>query len=113
MRVLVPLLASILVGLPAATDAADAVLTLEGESFSPGTLTLKRGDRLVVVNQSTETHSIWAHSGNYAFDFRATDSNVMTHKPGDRLGVTMNIPGKYRLGCALHGNMKAVVIVEE
>jgi plastocyanin len=113
MRLLAPLLALMLVGAPAATGAADFVVTLDGERFSPATVTLKRGDRLVIVNPSPENHFVWAHSGGYAFDFRATDSNVMTHKPGDRLGIVMHIPGTYRLGCALHEGMHAVVIVEE
>src|SRR5262249_19193768 len=66
MTVRVPLpaliLIGVLVGMPAATDAADVVLTLDGESFSPGMVKLKRGDKLVVVNPSSESHFIWAHS---------------------------------------------------
>jgi plastocyanin len=58
-------------------------------------------------------HFVWGHGGGYAFDFRATDSNAVSHKPGDSLGIVMNVPGRYRLGCALHGDMRAVVIVEE
>ncbi len=113
MRLAVSLVALILLGLPAATDAADVVLTLDGERFSPDRATLKRGDRLVVVNRSPENHFVWAHSGDYAFDFRATDSNAASHRPGERLGIVMNIPGRYRLGCALHKAMTAVVVVEE
>jgi plastocyanin len=113
MKMRGPLLALALLGAPAATGAGDVALTIEGRRFGAETVTLKRGDRLVVANRSPESHFIWGHAGDYAFDFRATDSNTMTHRPGDRLGIPMHFPGRYRLGCALHQGMSAVVIVEE
>jgi plastocyanin len=114
MRQLVPVLVLALVGWPAATArAGDVALTIEGRKFSAPAVTLKRGDRLVVANQSQENHFIYGHSGGYAFDYRATDSNTATHKPGERYGIPLHIPGKYRLGCALHPGMNATVTVEE
>jgi plastocyanin len=114
MRRLAPFLALALVGRPAATTrAGDVALTIDGQQFSAAAVTMKRGDRLVVANRSQESHFIYGHSGSYAFDYRATDSNAATHKPGERYGIPLHIPGKYRLGCALHPGMSATVTVEE
>jgi plastocyanin len=113
MRLLGPLVALALSVIPSVTGAGDVTLTLEADRFSPRTVTLKGGDRLVVANPSTETHFVWAHAGDYAFDFRATAENGWTHRPGDRRGIVVHTPGRYRLGCALHKDMHAVVIVEE
>jgi plastocyanin len=108
------ILALALVGWPAApTRAGDVALAIDGRKFSAASVTMKRGDRLVVANQSPEDHFIYGHSGGYAFDYRATDSNVATHKPGERHGIPLHIPGKYRLSCALHPEMTATVTVEE
>jgi plastocyanin len=107
-------LALALVGWPVATTrAGDVALSIDGQKFSAASVTMKRGDRLVVANQSQDSHFIYGHSGGYAFDFRATDSNVATHKPGERHGIPLHIPGKYRLSCALHPGMNATVTVEE
>jgi plastocyanin len=108
------ILAPVLVGWPAATTrAGDVALSIDGQKFSAASVTMKRGDRLVVANQSQEDHFIYGHSGGYAFDYRATDSNVATHKPGERHGIPLHIAGKYRLSCALHPGMTATVTVEE
>ncbi len=113
MNIRTILLCLALLGLSVASHAGETRLTIDGTRFTSDTVKLKRGDRLVVVNQSQENHFIWGHATDYAFDFRSTDENVATHKPGDSLGITMNIPGRYRLGCALHKDMHAIVIVEE
>jgi plastocyanin len=114
MRRLAPLLALALAGWSAATThAGDVALSIDGQKFSAATVTMKRGDRLVVANQSRENHFIYGHSGGYAFDYRATESNAATHKPGERHGIPMHVPGKYRLSCALHPGMTATVTVEE
>jgi plastocyanin len=114
MRRLTPFLVLALLGWPAVTTrAADVALTIDGQKFSAAAVTMKRGDRLVVANQSQENHFIYGHSGGYAFDYRATESNAATHKPGERYGIPLHIPGKYRLGCALHPAMNATVTVEE
>ena len=113
MRSLRVLLVLALLGIPGALGAADGVLTIDGRKFGADTLKIKKGDRLVVANRSQEEHSVWGHAGDYAFDFRATDNNNLTHKAGETHAITMNIPGRYRIGCALHQGMKAVVVVEE
>jgi hypothetical protein len=53
MHRLDPILALALAGWPAATTSAAAVaLTVDGRQFSAASVTLKRGDRLLVANQS-------------------------------------------------------------
>jgi plastocyanin len=114
MRRLAPFLVLALLGWPVATTrAADVALAIDGQKFSAPSVTMKRGDRLVVANQSQESHFIYGHSGGYAFDYRATQSNAATHKPGERHGIPLHIPGTYRLSCALHPGMQATVTVEE
>jgi plastocyanin len=109
----IALLALALLSPAVAGHAGDVGLTIDGTKFGTDTVKLKRGDRLVVANHSQESHFIWGHAGSYAFDFRSTDSNVATHKPGETHGITMNVPGRYHVGCALHQGMRATVIVEE
>jgi plastocyanin len=114
MRRLAPFLVLALLGWPPLTTrAADVALTIDGQKFSAATVRMKGGDRLVVENRSQENHFIYGHSGGYAFDYRATESNTATHKPGERYGIPMHVPGTYRLGCALHPAMHATVTVEE
>jgi len=114
MKIRTALFSLTLLILPAAGGhAGDAKLTIDGTRFTAETITLKKGDRLVVDNQSKDTHFVWGHAGSYAFDFRSTEVNTLTHKPGDSHAVVMNIPGTYRLGCALHKGMAATVVVKE
>jgi plastocyanin len=102
----------VLMSLPLAARAADAVFTIGDDGrFTPPAITMHAGDRLVVVNHSKKNQFVYGQSGNYAFDYRATDENLFTHKPGESLAVTMQIPGKYHIG-SLDPSVEASVVVE-
>lgn len=115
MRIVFVAAISALLLAPGPARAASKTLVIDGTTFSAGTVTLKKGDRLTVVNRSGLRHFVWGHSGDLAFDLRAaSDSdNQQSHRPGESRSITLTRPGRYRLGCALHQNMNAWIVVEE
>ena len=113
MRIPAALMCALLLAVPAAAQAADAVLNVEDGKFTPDTVKMRVGDRLVVANRTAKRQSIWGQGGDWAFDYRATPENLWTHEPGQSLGIVLKIPGKYRIGNSSDGRMHATVIVEQ
>lgn len=113
MRIRLALFCLLLLAASPPTQAADAVLSIEDGKFSPDTVSMRVGDRLVVANRTDKRQWIWGQGGDWAFDYRATADNNLTHEPGQSLGIVLNIPGKYRIGNSFDGKMHATVIVEQ
>ena len=107
------LLLPLLLAVPAAAQAADAVLNVEDGKFTPDTVKMRVGDRLVVTNRTAKKQWIWGQGGDWAFDYRATPENTWTHEPGQSLGIVLKFPGKYRIGNSFDGKMQATAIVEQ
>jgi plastocyanin len=103
---LVPLLT-----MPSLAYAKDGVLAIEDGRFSPDTVTINKGEKLTVTNNTQKKQWVWGQSGDWAFDFRATKEDGWTHEPGQSLTVTLKRPGRYTLGNAFDGKMHATVIV--
>jgi hypothetical protein len=102
---------TLLLALPNLARAADKLLTVEDGKFTPETLILNKGDRLVVTNSTRKKPFIWGLSRDYSFDFRASKEDGWTHEPGQSLGIILAKPGKYFIGNSYDGKMGANVIV--
>jgi|SwirhirootsSR2_FD_contig_31_15613605_length_474_multi_1_in_0_out_0_2 plastocyanin len=111
MTLRVALFSLSLLALPGFVQAADKMLAVEDGKFTPETLMMNKGDKLVVTNNTQKKPFIWGQRGNYSFDFRATKEDSWTHEPGQSLGIVINEPGKYFIGNTYDGTMQATVIV--
>ena len=102
---------SLMLAVPHLAQAADKLLAVEDGKFTPETLLMNKGDRLVVTNETQKKPFIWGMSRDYSFDFRATQEDSWTHEPGQSLGIVLNAPGKYFIGNSYDGKMHATVTV--
>lgn len=105
------LLLALFLPTPSILWAADVTVTITDKGFTPDTVTMRVGDRLVVTNRTNKKQWIWSQGGNYAFDYRATAENNWTHEPNQSFGIVIPFAGKYRVGNAFDGTMHAGVTV--
>jgi len=82
--------------------AASHTVTIEGMQFSPSTLTVHRGDRIVWVNKDLVPHTATAPK---VFDSRSL-------APSASWAYVARRPGRYEYLCTLHPTMKATLVVE-
>lgn len=95
-------------GLLAAAPVARAAgaktheVVIENMQFTPATVTVKRGERVVWVNKDLFPHTVTAPKG---FDSKPIAANAQwTYAPAK--------PGRYDYVCTLHPTMKGVLVVE-
>jgi len=77
-------------------------IVIENVQFSPATLTIHRGDRVIWVNKDLFPHS--ASAGSKAFDSGAI-------APGASWTYTASRAGDYAYACTFHPTMKGRLIV--
>jgi len=77
-------------------------ITIENMQFSPQTLTIKRGDRVVWANKDLVPHTATAAK---AFDSRSVAPNASW-------SYVARKPGRYDYVCTLHPTMKGTLVVE-
>jgi plastocyanin len=85
-----------------AIAAGKHTVRIEGMQFAPATLTVKRGEQVVWVNQDLVPHTATAPK---AFDSRSI-------APGASWKMTAKKPGRYEYVCSFHPTMKATLVVE-
>lgn len=86
---------------PAAWCATHTIV-IEGMRFQPAELVVKRGDRVVWVNQDVVPHTATAAKG---FD-------SATIAPGASWSTTLKQSGRHDYLCTLHPMMKARLVVK-
>ena len=84
--------------------AAERSIGQKGKVFSESTITIKKGDVVVFVNDDTVTHNVMT-IGSVA------DFNIGSQAPGVSTPVTFEKPGEFMILCAMHPRMKLVVNV--
>jgi plastocyanin len=77
-------------------------IAIENLQFTPQTLTIKRGDRVVWANRDLVPHTATAAK---AFDSRSIASNASWT-------YVARTPGRYDYSCTFHPMMKATLVVE-
>ncbi|MBS0612260.1 MAG: cupredoxin family copper-binding protein [Proteobacteria bacterium] len=82
--------------------AATHVVRVENMQFTPSSLTVRRGDRIVWVNKDLFPHTVT--SDTKAFDSHDIPPSASWTYRADR-------PGEYAYSCAYHPTMKAKIIV--
>lgn len=102
-RRLLPVAALLLAAaLPVAARAATHTITIEGMKFSPATLTVKAGDRIVWDNKDVVPHTATARG---VFDSGA----IAVGKSWSHVAPKA---GKYDYVCTFHPGMKATLVVQ-
>ncbi|MEK6859747.1 MAG: cupredoxin family copper-binding protein [Nanoarchaeota archaeon] len=72
--------------------------------FSPSSLTIKKGDKVVWTNLDSAPHTVTSDSGS------ELDSSSLSK--GTTYSHTFNTAGTYDYHCTIHPSMKAKIIVE-
>jgi plastocyanin len=88
--------------LPFAVRAETHTITIEGMKFSPATVTVKAGDRIVWNNKDVVPHTATAKG---AFD----SGSIAVGKSWSHAAPK---PGKYDYVCTFHPGMKATLVVQ-
>lgn len=96
---------ALLLGVPAAGVAAEFTVTQKGHQFTPQTLAVKKGDKVIFVNDDDRTHNVYSTSEGNTFDLKA-------QRPGARGEFVFVNAGTVEVKCAIHPTMKLVVTVE-
>ena len=91
------------VGLAVNAGAATThTVVMDGTRFTPETLMVKRGDRVVWINKDPFPHTATAD--------RAFDSKSIA--AGGAWSYTADKPGEFAYVCTLHPGMKGMLIVQ-
>jgi len=92
-------------GVAGAADVAkDNQVEIRNFAFTPRTLTVPAGTKVVWVNEDDEPHRIASEGGQFAAS-HALDTN-------DSYAVTFSKPGTYAYYCSIHPKMVGTVIVK-
>ncbi|MGE0723137.1 MAG: cupredoxin domain-containing protein [Alphaproteobacteria bacterium] len=84
--------------------AADHVVSMNSETYSPKLLKAKVGDRLVFDNDDTEDHAVFVPTVGFGVDLGG-------QKPGEKRSLPLRRAGTFDVECVLHENMKMTVEV--
>ena len=82
------------------------VISQKGREFRPGTITIKKGDSVQVINDDADLrHHAYVDSDNFKFDSG-------DQEPGSKTNITFPVAGDFDVLCAIHPKMKLVVHVK-
>lgn len=82
--------------------------------YDPDSLTVKKGDKITVVNQDTTLHTITNGAGPEAADFgKLFDTKFMDPKASATIDTANLDPSSYPYFCLVHPYMKGTLVVEE
>ena len=88
--------------------------TQSAPDYDPDSLTVKKGDKINVVNQDTTLHTITSGDGPEAADFgKLFDTGFMDPKASATIDTANLDPASYPYFCMVHSYMKGTLVVEE
>ena len=97
-----------LYGLGAWTSHAQSqnVVSQKGRQFTPGEMTIKKGDTVLIVNDDADLrHHAYVDSDKFKFDSG-------DQEPGSKTSVKFTVAGDFDVLCAIHPKMKLTVHVK-
>ena len=86
--------------------AEEVIVGQKDKVFSVQTITVKKGDSIVFVNDDSVSHNVFSRSEGNKF-------NLKMQKPGERKSVVFEAAGTASVRCAIHPSMQLEVVVEE
>ncbi|GEM_PF-905245 len=82
------------------------IVSQKGRAFHPGTLSIRRGDTVEIVNDDGDLlHHAYVDSRTFGFDSG-------DQLPGSRTDVVFGVRGTFNVLCGIHPKMKLVVEVK-
>jgi plastocyanin len=89
----------------AVTDGGISV-SQKGREFTPGTLSIKRGQTVQIVNDDMDLlHHAYIDAETFKFDSG-------DQLPGSKTGIVFSVAGDFKVLCGIHPKMKLLVHVE-
>jgi plastocyanin len=83
--------------------APQYTVSQKGREFHPNTLTIARGETIVIVNDDGDLrHHAYVDSDKFSFDSG-------DQEPGSKTPLTIPVAGDFDVLCAIHPKMKLVV----
>lgn len=105
MAVVAGLAAGVISG--AALGAGPYIISQKNRQFQPGSISLKRGEVLRIVNDDGELlHHAYLTTDKFSFDSG-------DQQPGSKYDVAFPVSGTFTILCAIHPKMRLVVTVNE
>lgn len=93
-------------GAGVALSAGEIVISQNNKQFRPGSVTVAKGEPLIIANDDAGTvHHAYVEAN--AFNFDSGDQN-----PGSRTKIVFPIKGDYQVLCGIHPDMKLDVHVK-
>jgi plastocyanin len=81
-------------------------ISQKGREFRPGTITIKRGDSVQVINDDLDLrHHAYVDSDSFKYDSG-------DQEPGSKTNIAFPVAGDFDVLCAIHPKMKLVVHVK-
>lgn len=96
----------LLFAMPAAAQAADAIVTQAHSAFDVDTLTIKAGDTVIFKNNDDRMHNI------RVINAQGDIADRGLQKRGEDIKYTFPDAGVYNVRCYMHPNMKMVITVQ-
>jgi len=106
MRQLTLLTIVITAGLTAGAFAATEVIHQQGRAFSVESVTIKKGEALIFLNDDSVPHNIMSAT-------KGNEFNLGSQSPGSSTDVTFKEAGDVQVICAIHPRMKMMVKVTD
>ncbi len=98
-----PVVALLATGIAARAD--DASVVIDNFTFTPATLTVKAGTRVVWKNEDDIPHTVVSDESPPLFRSKALDTD-------DSFATVFDKPGTYRYFCGLHPHMQGTIVVQ-
>jgi plastocyanin len=93
-------------GTLAAVTLPQYVVSQKGREFSPGNITIKRGEAVQIVNDDGDLrHHAYIDSDKFSYDSG-------DQEPGTKTSITFPVAGDFDVLCAIHPKMKLAVHVK-
>jgi plastocyanin len=86
--------------------AMQIAISQKGREFTPGEITISRGEAIQILNDDGDLlHHAYVESNRFSFDSG-------DQQPGTRTKITFTEAGDFNVLCAIHPKMKLVVHVK-
>jgi plastocyanin len=81
-------------------------ISQKGREFRPGTVNVKRGDSVQIVNDDADLrHHAYVDADNFKYDSG-------DQEPGSKIAIAFPVTGDFEVLCAIHPKMKLEVHVK-
>lgn len=87
-------------------DDPAATISQKGRNFTPGEVTVKRGDMVRFVNDDFYGHNVYSETEGASFD-------IGLQAPGEERDVVLEKLGIVDVRCRIHPRMRLSIIVTE